>query len=226
MEKSDIRIGDIGRILVGDTPAEFFIEIIIRGIIVYIILMCALRLMGKRMASRLNRNELAAISTLAAAIGIPLFTPDRGVLPGLIIGGIVVFVQRVVAYTGRKSERLERLSQGKISALVEDGCLKIPEMKKTRISREQLFAQLRTNKIIHLGEVKRVFMEANGAFTIIRNPDKRPGLPVLPAFDKDFLGEQAAANEITLCSYCGDDASPGQTSCRNCGRQETAKAIR
>jgi uncharacterized membrane protein YcaP (DUF421 family) len=226
MEKSDIHIGDIGRILVGNTPAEFFIEIIIRGIIVYIILMVALRLMGKRMALRLNRNELAAISTLAAAVGIPLFTPDRGVLPGLVIGAIVVLVQQVVAYAGRKSERFERLSQDKISTLVEDGRLQIAEMKKTRITREQLFAQLRTSKIIHLGEVKRVFLEANGAFTIVRNPKKQPGLPVLPDFDKEFLEEQTKVKDIVLCSYCGDDASPQQTSCPNCGKQETTKAIR
>ncbi len=226
MEKSEIHISDIGRILAGDTPAEFFIEIIIRGIIVYLILMGALRLMGKRMATRLNRNELAAISTLAAAIGIPLFTPDRGVLPGFIIGGIVVLVQRMVAYLGRKNERIERLTQGKISTLIHDGCLQMKEMKKTRITREQLFAQLRVQKIIHLGEVKRVFMEANGAFTIIRNPKKQPGLSVLPSFDKEFLEEQDAAGEITLCSYCGDDASPGQASCSNCGRSETTHAVR
>ncbi|MCF6407859.1 DUF421 domain-containing protein [Chitinophaga filiformis] len=224
MEKSEIFITDIGRILSGDTPAGFFIEIIIRGIIVYLILMGALRLMGKRMATRLNRNELAAISTLAAAVGIPLFSPDRGVLPGIIIGGIVVLVQRLIAYLGRKNERFERLSQGKISTLIHNGCLQMDEMKKTRVSREQLFAQLRTNKVIHLGEVKRVFMEANGAFTIVRNVEKQPGLTVLPTFDKEFIGEQDTTKTI-VCNYCGDTASPGQPSCRNCGWQETTNAV-
>jgi uncharacterized membrane protein YcaP (DUF421 family) len=226
MEKSDIHLSDIGRILAGDTPPEFFIEILIRGIIVYLILMGALRLMGKRMATRLNRNELAAISTLAAAVGIPLFTPDRGVLPGFIIGGIVVLLQRLVAYIGRKNERFERLSQGRISTLIHDGCLQIKEMKKTRITQEQLFAQLRTNKVIHLGEVKRMFMEANGSFTIVRNPWKQPGLSVLPSFDEEFIEEQVVAKEIIVCSFCGDDAFPGQTSCSNCGRKETTNAVR
>jgi len=225
MEKSAIHISDIGRIIAGDTPPEFFIEILIRGVFVYIILMGAFRLMGKRIASRLSRNELAAISTLAAAVGIPLFTPDRGVLPGLIIGGIVVLVQRLVAYLGVKNERFERLSQGRISTLIVDGCLQVEAMKKSRIGREQLFSQLRANKIIHLGQVKRVYMEASGAFTIIRHPKKQAGLPVLPEFDKDFIEEQQVVKDVTVCSYCGEPANPGKPVCDNCGDTKKIKAI-
>ncbi|MBW8682742.1 DUF421 domain-containing protein [Chitinophaga rhizophila] len=225
MDKSAIKLEDIGRILTGDTPPEFFIEILIRGIFVYIILMGALRIMGKRMATRLTRNELAAISTLAAAIGIPMFTPDRGILPGLVIAIVVVCVQRLVAWLSIRSQRIERLSQGYISTLVEDGCLKMKEMKKARISREQLMAQLRAKKILHLGQVKRMYMEANGAFTVLRHTDAKPGLSVIPAFDKDFLEEQRQAKDILLCSYCGEDAAPGNQDCAACGANEKTKAV-
>ncbi|TWV98733.1 DUF421 domain-containing protein [Chitinophaga pinensis] len=226
MEKSQIKLEDIGRIIAGDTPPEFFIEIIIRGIFVYLILMGALRLMGKRMATRLTRNELAAVSTLAAAIGIPLFTPDRGILPGLVIGAVVVIVQRTVAWLSTNSERFERTSQGKISVLLEDGCLQIKEMKEARISREQLFAQLRVRQVLHLGQIKRVFMEASGAFTIIRRVKEQPGLSVLPSFDKAFQEELSTEKHHLLCSYCGVTAAPMQHTCPNCGAHETTKAVR
>lgn len=226
MDKDEIHLYDIGRILTGDMPPAFFIEIIIRAIVVYIILMGAMRLMGKRMASRLNRNELAAISTLAAAVGIPLLTPDRGLLPGILIAFIVVLVQRLVAHYSVKSQRFERLTQGRISTLVFDSCLQLRQMEKVRISREQLFSRLRSNRIRHLGQVKRMYMEANGSFTIIRHSEKKPGLPVIPSWDKALLEEQQRAKETYVCSYCGNARKNDHDGeCPNCHKHEWTHPI-
>jgi uncharacterized membrane protein YcaP (DUF421 family) len=226
MNKYDIEITDFARIFTGNTPPMFFIEIILRAIIVYIILLGAMRLMGKRLASRLNRNELAAISTLAAAVGIPLLTPDRGVLPGVIIALVVVLVQRTIAHLSFKYQPFERATQGAISVLVTDGQLQLKAMKSSRISREQLFSQLRLKKIRHLGEVKRMYMEASGAFTIIQAKDPKPGLSVIPAFDTAFLDEQVRNKEVIVCSYCGcADDIPADQPCAECGKVKKEAAI-
>lgn len=80
MQPQDIHFSDWQRILFGEVPITYLFELLIRAIAVYFILMVSIRAMGKRMSSQLSRNELAALVSLAAAVGIPMMAPERGVL--------------------------------------------------------------------------------------------------------------------------------------------------
>lgn len=190
------------RILVGEVPATFFVEVIIRIAVVYLILMVSMRLMGKRMASMLSRTELVAIVSLAAAIGMPLQAPDRGLLPAIIIAIVVVCMHKVLSALAYKNERFESYFQGRIAVLVQNSVLELETMKKSQISRERLYAQLRYEGIRHLGEVKRLYLEANGAFCLIKETNIQPGLPFIPEQDTDMLQHLAPSGNI-ICKKCG-----------------------
>ncbi|QJW89539.1 hypothetical protein HNV11_09185 [Spirosoma taeanense] len=75
MKPEEIHLNDWVRILIGEVPGTYFIEIVIRIAFVYLLLSVSMRLMGKRMAAQMNRNELAAQVSLAAAIGMPVWRP-------------------------------------------------------------------------------------------------------------------------------------------------------
>ena len=77
---SDFKLFDALRMFLGDVPWDFLLEAVIRVTFIYIVLVGALRLMGKRMGQQLSRNELAAMVSLAAAGGVPLLAPDGQVL--------------------------------------------------------------------------------------------------------------------------------------------------
>jgi uncharacterized membrane protein YcaP (DUF421 family) len=226
MDRYTIEWFNLPRLLQGEVPWEFYIELIIRAAVVYLILIVALRLMGKRIARMFTRNELAAVSTLAAAIGIPLQSPDRGLVPGMLVAAIVVVVQRLVAKRTVKSQPFEQLTQGKISTLVEDGCLQPGDMKECRISRERIFSHLRGADVRQLGEVKRLYLEASGSFTLLRAPQPASGLCVLPAWDEDFVAEQQEDKSKVVCNYCGNPQPHNPaSSCSNCGEKGFVKAI-
>jgi uncharacterized membrane protein YcaP (DUF421 family) len=227
MDKQDIHLFDITRILQGEVPLEFYVELLIRAVAVYLILIASFRLMGKRMSSRMTRNELAAVATLAAAIGIPLQTPDKGLIPGFLIAGLVILVQRFVASRAAKNERFERATQGKISTLVKDATLQLDAVKDCHMSRERVFSQLRSSNIRHLGEVQRLYLEANGSFTVINQAQPSSGLCILPQTDHDFIAEQPVDQEKEVCSYCGfEQTEVMEVHCPNCHQQEWVKAIK
>jgi uncharacterized membrane protein YcaP (DUF421 family) len=226
MEKYQIHIDDLMRILQGNVPWEFYLELVIRALVSYAVIIVALRLMGKRMGKLLTRNEVAAVATLAAAIGIPLQTPDRGLLPGLLIAGLVVLFQRYIAHRASKKEQFERLTQGHISTLVTNSVLQIDAMKECHLSRERIFSLLRGHNIRHLGEVQRLYMEASGSFTFVPQPQPAPGLCVLPEIDTQFVDEQPADREKKVCSYCGiAQPQPEVTECRNCNHKKWVHPI-
>ncbi|WP_207532579.1 DUF421 domain-containing protein [Desertivirga arenae] len=227
MEPYQIHLDDWRRILIGEVPGGFFIELIIRTLFIYILLMISMRLMGKRMASQLSRNELIAMVSLAAAIGVPLMTPERGLLPSVVIAVIVVSVQWIVTLLNGKSQKIEAITQDKLSILVSDGKMDLAKMKNNRITRERLFAQLRSNSITSLGQVKRLYLEASGSFTLVKEKEPQPGLSILPQYDREFQQMQKTDASTAVCNECGNQRTmPGNTEspCERCGEIQWKEA--
>jgi uncharacterized membrane protein YcaP (DUF421 family) len=226
MKPYEIKLEDWQRIFQGEVPPVFYIELVIRVAFIYLLIIVCMRLMGKRMASQLTRNELAALSSLAAAIGMPILSPERGLLPAVIVAFIVVGAQRGMAKISARYEKFNRWSQGTTDVMVENGCLFLDEMKRARISRERLYAQLRGSGITHLGMVKRLYFESNGTFTLIKQPEPKPGLSVVPSIDPAFSKEQAYSDTAYVCCNCGkvtEGEKPSQ--CDNCQDKEFERPV-
>jgi len=203
MKPEEIHLTDLQRIFIGEIPALFFVELIFRAIFIYSLLLLSMRLMGKRMASQISRNEMAAVVSLAAAVGIPLMNPDRGLLPGFVIAVAIVMLHLIIARVSARNEKFEEISQDKISVLVKDGVMDLDTMKRTRISRERVFAQLRFMQKNNLGTIERFYLEANGLFSVVELQEPQPGLSIIPEYDYEFVQRNNTTTEFLVCHNCG-----------------------
>lgn len=59
-------------------------------------------------------------------------------------------------------------------------------LAKTTLTCERIFAQLRSDNMMQPGQVCRLYIEANGSFTLIPNREERPGLLSMPDVDTDL----------------------------------------
>jgi uncharacterized membrane protein YcaP (DUF421 family) len=105
MQPEQIQPFELKRLLIGQTPALFLLEIAVRAVVTYLILLVATRAMGKRVAGQMSVLELTIIVTLGAAIGVPLETPERGMLAAVVVLAIAVGYQWLVGLTTFKSRR-------------------------------------------------------------------------------------------------------------------------
>jgi len=229
MKPEEIKLSDWKRILFGQVPPEYYLELIIRGLFIYVLLMVAMRLLGKRMASQVSRLELAALVSLASAIGVPMLSATNGLLPAFLIATIIVLITRLVSKISVRNQDFERMTQGDLDKLVEDAVMDLSVMKRVRITRERLFAHLRSENLNHLGLVKRIYMEANGTFTLIPNEPAIPGLLVLPEWDEEFVQEKMQQTDVAICKECGErkpseQQQDGEVSCINCGADDWTSA--
>jgi uncharacterized membrane protein YcaP (DUF421 family) len=228
MKPEDIHWNDWVRILVGEVPGSYFIEIVFRMAFVYLLLTVSMRLMGKRMASQLNRNELAAQVSLAATIGMPILAPDRGVLPAAVIAIVIVVLARTVSRLAYKNQSFEALTQDDISSMVSEGVMQMDHMKGARVSRERLMEQLRSGGLMHLGQVKRLYIEASGSFTLIKADAPSTGLSIIPLWDNDFEREQKHLPHQYVCNNCGNPGPAGtrpEQPCSNCSDNNWVQAV-
>jgi hypothetical protein len=229
MQPQDIHLSDWMRVLVGEVPGAFYIELVIRAFAVYLILMVSMRTMGKRMSSQLSRNELAALVSLAAAVGIPMMAPDRGLLAAVVIAFVLISIERMIAKRAFYNEKFENFAQGKVGALVNDGVLDMAELKRSNLSHERVFAQLRVQKVLQLGAVSRFYMEASGSFTLVENPDPIPGLSVLPPWDDPLRDCFEEFSDHKVCVQCGlpqQRTTDKNGGCPNCGAKKWVTAVK
>jgi uncharacterized membrane protein YcaP (DUF421 family) len=199
-----IHLNDIYRILFGEAPASFLVEVLIRIFSLVVIVLVAMRLMGKRMSSQLSIQEMAVLVSLAGAIGIPMQTPDRGILPAAIIAVIALSLQRAIAFYAYRNAKAEAVTQGGAEMLIANGVLQLDLLKSIGLSRDTVFAQLRSEDIRNLSSVKRFYMESNGNFTLIPAEKKeQPGLSIIPLLDEAMIARQQKSHEHNSCTSCG-----------------------
>ena len=155
MPPTDIHLSDWSRIFFGIVPWVYFIELAIRAIFFYVLILVSLRLMGKRMSAQLSRNEMMSMVALAAATGIPLTAPDKGIIPGFISCMVIVAGERLLSFFISRNEKLEVITEGRVSEIVTEGVIRVGALKETGLSRERVLAQLRSYGLKQLGRVKR-----------------------------------------------------------------------
>ncbi|OLY91259.1 Protein of unknown function [Cnuella takakiae] len=228
MKPEEIKLGDWMRMWMGEVPPLFLLEVVVRILIIFVLLIVSMRLLGLRMAAQLNRIEMLALFSLAAAIGVPLQVPDKGLLPAVIIAFVVVSVGKLLAWTAFNNQRFENLTEDNYAILVKDGVVQMKELRQTSLTIDRLNAKLRSLGVKQLGEVKRLYFEAKGSFSLVREQEPKPGLSVLPAFDDAFIKEQEAVGEQVCCT-CGTSsktAGERQEQCTNCKSDEWRPAVR
>lgn len=221
-------ITDYQRLLLGELPAWFGVEAAIRLGLLYLLMLTALRLMGKRMAGQLSRTELAALVSMAAAIGLPILSPERGLLGSVVITVVVVVGQRLVTHWAARRARIEQVLVGTVRTIVADGVLQLAAQEHAVLSQEQVFTQLRGESLEHLGQVRRLYMEANGTFSLVAEEEPRPGLSVIPGWDEAFRALQPVAAGKFACAACGQVAAAPQKpahACPHCGAQAWQPAV-
>jgi uncharacterized membrane protein YcaP (DUF421 family) len=229
MDKNSIHLGDFKRILLGDAPPEFLLEVFIRTLIIYVVLLFVVRLLGKRMSGQLTITEMAVMITLGAMVSVPMQMPDRGILQGVLVLICALLFHRGINLLGVKSQRFEKFSQGHLSTLVKNGVIQLDAMKDARMAKQELYALLRNKNIYNLGKVKRAYFEACGILSVFEEAQPRPGLPLLPQRDQPLLKVQSFPDdELLACCNCGNTRQgkeDNDVTCNVCGNQEWTKAI-
>jgi uncharacterized membrane protein YcaP (DUF421 family) len=81
----------------------------------------------------------------------------------------------------------------------------------TVLTKERVFAQLRSDGFRHLGKVKRLYLEANGSFSVVWEANSSYRLCVLPLRNPEYLEEQTQHKEKVGCT-CGKQKAENRDS--------------
>jgi uncharacterized membrane protein YcaP (DUF421 family) len=219
MDRYEIKIDDWERILFGQAPPAYLAEVVFRVAFVYILILVAIRFMGKRVTSELDRTDMVARVALGSSVGLAIQNPRGGLLTAILIVMIIIIVGRGLAKLALRSRRFEKIFRGHCEILGKLGVLDTGQMKKVQLTRERIFASLREVGIRQLGEISLLYLEADGTFSVLKAKEPKPGLSVIPQWDKDMRTRQKHG-EFKVCVDCG--APEKDDRCKNSSGREEA----
>ncbi len=77
-------------------------EVVLRTVGVYAVLVLVLRLLGKRMAGQLSLLEMGVMISIGAIVSVPMQFPERGVLLAIVLLLVILGLQRGLAHLGSR----------------------------------------------------------------------------------------------------------------------------
>ena len=132
----------------------------IRTIILYTILIVVIRLMGKRQLGEMEPMEFVVTMLLANLAAVPMQETGIPLLSGLIPILVVLSMELLLSVLVYHSVGARRLLCGKPVILMENGRLLQENLKKTRITPDELTEFLRIEGITDLASVKYAIFPA------------------------------------------------------------------
>ena len=219
---------DWNRILFNDLPGVFLLEVLFRTMMMFIVVLIALRLTGKRGVRQLSIFETVIIIALGSAAGDPMFYDDVGVIPALIVFIVIISMYRFVTWLTGKSKRFEKLLEGEPVCLIVEGRFAHETLKKEVLAQDEFFTELRTKSIEHVGQVRYAYLEPSGEVSVYYYPEDevKYGLPLRPEV---FCKRSYVIYDdgMHACTFCGDvkELEKGRATCERCGRSQWVQAI-
>jgi uncharacterized membrane protein YcaP (DUF421 family) len=142
------------------------IEKILRSIIIYIFLVAALRIFGKRELAQLNPFDLVVLLTLSNTVQNGIIGSDNSVTGGLISAFTLLATNYVVVRFLFRHRRLDQVIEGKPAVLIAHGKINTRAMARELLSESELLAVARRQGFKSLKEIERCTLDPSGNFII------------------------------------------------------------
>ena len=148
---------------------------LIRTGILYSLLLLTIRLLGKRQIGEMEPSEFVVSMLLANLATIPMENTEMSVFHGIFPIALVFGAERIIAYFSLKSIRVRRFFCGKPVILIENGKILARNLRRTRVTLDELTMHLREKDIFDLSTVKFAILETNGQLsTLLYAKDSPP----------------------------------------------------
>ena len=151
-------------------------QAIYKTVLLYLILFAAMRLVGKRQLGQMEPTEFVVTMLVANLASIPIENPDTPVHHGIIAILSVVVLEMVFSTVSLHCIRFRRLMCGKPVILIDNGKVLYDNLRKTRITLDELSGQLRLKDVLDISTVRFAILETNGSLSVFPYPSQ--SLPV------------------------------------------------
>ena len=145
-----------------------------RTLILYLAIIVAVRLMGKRQVGEMQPAELVITILVSAVASVPMQDLDIPLAHGLIPVFTLIAAEVLVSALTLKIPFLRRVLSGKPVPVIRNGIIRQSALRELRLSVDDLLEDLRLNGIFDLRQVAFAQVETNGQLSVLLRGTESP----------------------------------------------------
>jgi uncharacterized membrane protein YcaP (DUF421 family) len=143
------------------------LEIVVRSVIIYLFIIIAIRISGKKELAQLSVIDLVFILLISNAVQNAMVGSDSSLIGGIIAAGSLFFVNIILKFITYRYKKAKGLIEGDPVLLIHNGKLVKKNLDKEKIPVDELEAAVREHGVEKIEEVNLAVMENDGNISII-----------------------------------------------------------
>ena len=140
-----------------------------RTLLLFALIIIAVRFMGKRQVGEMQPTELVVTILVSAVASVPMQDIDIPLLHGVIPILTLIAAEVILSSISLKYVPFRRILSGNPITVIQDGKIDQENLKKLRLSIDDVCEDLRLKDIFDLRQVKYAQMETNGRLSVLIN---------------------------------------------------------
>jgi uncharacterized membrane protein YcaP (DUF421 family) len=146
---------------------------ILRGIVVFGMVLLFLRFSGKRQIGQMTPFDLVLLLLISNAVQNSMNGGDNSITAGAILAGILIAANSCVGWLTRRSRKVEVLVEGQAELLVHNGHVHDDALRRAGLTLHDLLAALREHDCADVSEVHAAILETDGHISVLTRKEKR-----------------------------------------------------
>lgn len=146
----------------------------VRTIILYIIVVAGMRFMGKRQIGELQPSELVVAILISELAAIPMQETGIPLVSGVIPILTLIAAEIILSAITLSSMKFRHIITGKPSILIKNGIIDQHEMRRNRITLDDLMEELRLAGYASIDEIGFAVLETNGKLSVFPTAQNKP----------------------------------------------------
>ena len=143
-------------------------DIVLRTVVVFGFLMVLMRVIGRRELSSLQPFDLILLIILGDAVQQGLTQDDYSLTGALLVVGTFAVLQVLVSWVGFRFPRARPILEGEPIIVMEDGKVIDRNLKRERLTVQEIAEEARRQQIAHLDDVRWAVLETSGVISFIK----------------------------------------------------------
>jgi uncharacterized membrane protein YcaP (DUF421 family) len=143
-------------------------DIALRAIALYVFVVFVMRMIGRRELSTLTPFDLVLLIVLGDAIQQGLTQDDYSVTGAVVAVSTLAILQVTTSYISYRVKPFRKILKGEPIILIEDGKLLNQNLRRERLTADDLAEEMRTQEIAAFDQVQWAILESNGTISFIQ----------------------------------------------------------
>lgn len=149
-------------------------DVVLRTAVVYVFLIVALRVSGKREVGQMSVVELVVILVISDAVQNSMVGENTSLWGGLVAVVTLLGIDFALKALARRSRRVRRAIEGEPRLLVRDGRLLERAIDHEGIDADEVRAAVRSHGIARIEDVRFAVLEADGSISVVPREESPP----------------------------------------------------